>query len=145
MKHFIKVIGNIDYLRVRHEHGEQFVRACLDEGNSPATTNKKLRLLKRLFEMALERGQLDENPLRKVRNPKVAKNRIRIFTEHECQRLIKAAACTRIGHPIRWDLLIATALGTGMRRGELLNSTWMDIDFDKKVVHVSPKKGTTHT
>ena len=39
-------------------------------------------------------------------------------------------------------MLIATALCTGMRRGELLNLTWIDIDFDRQIVDVSPKKDT---
>ena len=38
-----------------------------------------------------------------------------------------------------------TALCTGMRRAELLNTTWMDIDFENKLVHVSPKRDTEHT
>ena len=91
MNHFIKTIGNIDYLNVRHEHGEQFIRACLDAGNSPATANKKMRSLKRLFELACERGQLAENPLRRIRNPKVPRNKVCVFSDEECRRLLRAA------------------------------------------------------
>jgi integrase len=32
-----------------------------------------------------------------------------------------------------------------MRRGELLNTTWADIDFDRLTISVSPKLDTTHT
>jgi integrase len=35
--------------------------------------------------------------------------------------------------------------GSDQRRGELLNTTWEDIDFDKQTIDVSPKKNTTHT
>ena len=37
------------------------------------------------------------------------------------------------------------ALGTGMRRGELLNTTWRDIDFARMTVDVSPKKDREDT
>lgn len=46
---------------------------------------------------------------------------------------------------VPWDLLIVVALGTGMRRGELLNATWWNVDFDKQTIDVSPKKNTDQT
>jgi site-specific recombinase XerD len=58
MRHFIKVTGDIDYLRVTHNHGERFIQACLDGGNAQATARKKIATLKRLFQLAVERGQL---------------------------------------------------------------------------------------
>jgi len=41
---------------------------------------------------------------------------------------------------VKWELLVHTCLCTGMRRGELLNTTWRDIDFANKSVDVAPKK-----
>ncbi len=37
------------------------------------------------------------------------------------------------------------ALTTGMRRGELLNCTWKDIDFGARAVEVTPKEDTEET
>ena len=59
--------------------------------------------------------------------------------------MINAAKESRIGKPFRWDLFILTALCTGMRRGELLNTTWQDIDFEKKIIHICPKDETELT
>jgi len=42
MRHFIRVVGDIDYHAIRHEHGEQFIQRCLDGGNRPATAKKKM-------------------------------------------------------------------------------------------------------
>ena len=33
---------------------------CLDGGNRPATVKKKITTLKRLFQLAVQRGQLEE-------------------------------------------------------------------------------------
>jgi site-specific recombinase XerD len=121
MMHFIRIVGNIDYLAVRHEHGERFVQASLDEGNAPATAAKKLRHIKRSFELAVNRGQLTENPLRKVRQPKSPEVHVHVYNNDECRRMIQCARESDIGKPFRWDLLIETALCTAMRRGELLN------------------------
>jgi integrase len=49
------------------------------------------------------------------------------------------------GSSIRWELLIRMCLGTGMRRGELMNTTWRDIDFDIMTVDVSPKNDCEDT
>lgn len=138
MADFIDCVGNIDFLKVRHSHGEQFLQYCLDKGNSPATASKKLRHLKRLFQLAKERTQIDDNPLQFVKQPKSAKRKVRIYSDPE--RLIKAARQYQDENPqIEWELLISMALCTGMRRGELLNTTWRDIDFERKTVEVSPK------
>lgn len=154
MEHLMQVIGDIDYHRVKHEHGERFMQACLDKGNTPATATKKLRHLKRLFQLAVDRGQLDENPLRRIRQLRIAKRKIRVFGGDECSRLIRAAReyqvwqlakKSRVRQPIQWELLIRTALCTGLRRGELLNTTWKDIDFETKTVDVAPKSNTPET
>ena len=41
--------------------------------------------------------------------------------------------------------LMKLALFTGMRRGELLNTMWQDIDFTKKIIHICPKDDTEFT
>jgi integrase len=41
--------------------------------------------------------------------------------------------------------LILAALTTGMRRGELFNTVWADIDFDAKTIEVCPKADTEGT
>ena len=145
MEHFIRVIGNIDYLHVKHEHGERFMQACLDEGNTPATVAKKLRHLKRLFQLAVDRDQMENNPLRRVSAPSVPNPKVRVYSEDECDRLIKAARESGIGGLVRWELLIMVAKCTAMRRGELLNTTWQDIDFANRAIDVSPKQDAEQT
>ncbi|MGD0572867.1 MAG: site-specific integrase [Sedimentisphaerales bacterium] len=140
MEHFIKVVGNIDCRSVKHEHGELFVQACLDKGNTPATAAKKLRHLKRLFQLGVDRGQLDENSIRRVKQPRRPQKKVRVFNTDECSRLIQAGKQLGTRWPLKWELLFRMALCTGMRRGELLNTTWKDIDFEHKSVDVSPKK-----
>lgn len=143
MGHFIEAVGNIDFQRVTLRHGELFRQNRLDKGNSPATVSKKLRALKRLFQLAVERKQLSENPLKYIKLPKWTKRKIEVYTTDECERILKASQESQ--NSLRWDLLIYAALITGMRRGELLNTVWSDIDFDAKTIDVSPKQNTAET
>jgi integrase len=46
---------------------------------------------------------------------------------------------------LEWDLVITLALTTGMRKSELLNLVWSDIDFAEMTVDVNPKKSTNQT
>jgi integrase len=143
MNHFIEVVGNIDYQRITLTHGELFRQKCLDKGNSPATVTKKLSHLKRMFQLAVNRKQLDENPLQHIAMPKTTKKKVEKYTADECGRIIKAARDSQTD--LKWDMLIITALCTGMRRSELLNCTWSDIDFEKMTIEVLPKTNTDYT
>jgi integrase len=141
MNDFVACVGDIDVQEVRYKHGEQFIQYCLGRDISAATVAKKVKHLKRVFQLAEDRGQLDQHPLRKLKPPKVPRRKIRVFTADECDRLCAAARQHEgQGRLIKWELLIRMCLGTGMRRGELMNTTWRDIDFATMTVEVSPKK-----
>ena len=149
MNDFIGVIGNIDFRSVTLAHGESYLQTCLDRGNSKATIAKKLRHIKRLFKLAVNRKQLDENPLQYIAMPKISKNKINIYTDVQCQGILKAAQeCAGRWDPkisVKWDLIITVALATAMRRAELLNCTWADIDFDAQTIEVNSKRNTKDT
>jgi integrase len=146
---FIKVIGNIDYRKITLKTGEYYRQKCLDRGNAPATVKKKLIEIKRFFELGVKRKQLDENPLRYIDMPKVKNKRVRIYSESECQNMIRAAreiiSEADEKTTLKWDVLIFLALETGMRRGELLNLCWCDIDFDEYVIDITGKDDTKET
>jgi len=146
MNDFIRTIGNIDFRSVTLAHGELYLQTCLDRGNAKGTVAKKLRHIKRLFTLAVNRKQLDENPLQHIAMPKSPKKKINIYTDAQCQRMLKAAQeYTAKWNPktsVKWDLMITVALATAMRRAELLNCTWADVDFDAQTIEVNPKENT---
>ena len=59
--------------------------------------------------------------------------------------MVRSARDSHFGGLFRWDIFILTALCTGMRRGELLNTVWQDIDFAGRAIHVSPKSDSEYT
>jgi integrase len=146
MRDFAACVGDIDVQAVRYEHGERFIQYCLTQNLTAGTVTKKVKQLKRVFQLAEDRGQLDRHPLRRLKPPKAPRRKIRVLTDQECDGLcISAQRYEAKGSPIKWELLIRMALGTGMRRGELLNTTWRDIDFARMTVDVSPKKDREDT
>jgi integrase len=145
MEDFITIVGNMDYQGVQQTHGEFFCQTCLDRGHSPATVAKKLRELKRIFGLAVQRKQLDENPLQYVKLPKVPKQKIRIYTADEISRILRIASQVQNESVLEWDLIITLAITTGMRKSEILNMVWTDIDFGEMTIDVTPKKSTNET
>jgi integrase len=77
--------------------------------------------------------------------PKSAKKKVKVYANGDCERLLKAAGQYEGRTDVKWSLLIHTALVTGMRRAELLNCTWSDIDFESKIVDIEPKADTEKT
>lgn len=47
--------------------------------------------------------------------------------------------------PIPWELLIHTAVATGMRRVDLLNATWRNVNFAEMTIEVAPKGNSDET
>ena len=149
MEDFIKTIGNIDFRSVTLAHGELYLQRCLDRGNSNATVSKKLRAIKRLFKLAINRKQLDESPLQYIAIPKSPKKKVNVYADDQCRRILKAAQeCTTkwdSKKSVKWDLIITVALATAMRRSELMNCTWGDVDFDAQTIEVNSKENTKDT
>lgn len=143
MNSFIETIGNLDYLKVEHRHGERFIRECLDSGMAPATVAKKVRSIKRIFQLAVDRGQLDKSPLARIKQPRTPKKKIRTYTDDECRRILRTSG--EFSKLVRWDIMIILALSTGMRKGELLNAVWSDVDFDAQTIDVQAKEDTKNT
>ena len=145
MNDFIRVVGNMDYRKVQLSHGEYFRQTCLDRGESPATVAKKLKGIKRFFTLAVQRKQLEENPLLYVKLPKVPKKRINIYADSEIDCLIETASEFQREDVLEWDLLITLAITTGMRKSELLNLVWDDIEFEQMTIEVNAKENTRQT
>lgn len=110
---------------------EMIFEKCI-EIVSPNNRKTILKMLKRLFAMAIEEGILDRNPCEgiQVKAPEVDQ---KVLTPTEVGIFLKEAkACNHRFYPI-WAL----ALMTGMRSGELFALRWTDIDFDRQTICVS--------
>lgn len=96
---------------------------------SPATVNRELALLRHLLVLAQEWGHVERVP--RIRLEREPEGRLRFLTEEEIARLL--AACGSSAHP-ELAAVVAVALNTGMRRGEVLGLTWDRVDFARGVL-----------
>jgi len=100
---------------------------------SPGTVNRELACLKTIFNLATQNDKALFNPVRKVKFYREPQGRLRFLSKTEAQQLVRA--CNSIIRP-----LVIIALYTGMRRGEILNLCWQDIDWENRVIWVREGK-----
>ena len=83
-----------------------------------------------MLNLAVDWGHLNSNPAMRVKHfPEKDTPKERILTKEEENLLLEAAAK---------DLkpILVIALNTGMRRGEILNMRWDQIDLERNQIHV---------
>ena len=113
---------------------ERFRASRIKKGNSKSTVNRYLQLMGKMFNLAIEEGYLEENPARKVKSFSEKDNlKERILTHVEEEKLMANCSGTL-------KSIIAVALNTGMRRAEILNLTWNQVDFQAKRIKVVKTK-----
>lgn len=109
---------------------------------SPATVGKVLALLRRLIHFG-EKKQLARGPGFKIQLPRVNNERTEFLTDAQMERYIRT--CREWPDPQEGNFQLLE-LYTGMRRGEVRNLRWPDVDFDRGFVTIrNPKGGTDQT
>jgi integrase len=103
---------------------------------SPASVNMELAVLSRIFSLAIDLEVAAINPCRKVRKLRTDNKRTRYLSEDEEMRLLGNLT----GRRKHLRPIVMLALGTGMRRGELLSLRWPQVDFPRGVIHVTHTK-----
>jgi integrase len=80
-----------------------------------------------------------QNPFIRLKQRKKTRKPIRYVTLEEFSTMMRAT------EGLWWKTIISVAYGSGLRRNEILNLTWADIDFEKQLIHVNPKEDTAET
>ena len=99
----------------------------------PATVNRELAFLRRVFNVAIEDGKADTNPVRSKMFAKENNQRVRFLTEDEEAHLRTAM------RDDAWPFVVV-ALHTGLRRSEQFNLRWEYVDFSNGILTVPRSK-----
>ncbi|MCX6353494.1 MAG: site-specific integrase [Candidatus Aureabacteria bacterium] len=94
-----------------------------------ATVNRELSVLKHMFTMAINWGKAESNPVKGVKLFKEENISQRILSDQEIEALL-AFSCNHTR-----DMTLR-ALNTGMRRGEILNLKWEQVDLKQGYITV---------
>jgi integrase len=125
-------VSDINLLRLSSKHVAEFRdRKLLEVGNS--TFNKYLSLISVVIETARQDWgiYLPVNPCRLVRREKEPNPRDKVLDDNEYSRLLKA--CSKSTNRYLKPLVLF-AMETAMRKGELLQLRYRNINFDRRTL-----------
>jgi len=137
-----KEFANITPSCVTQDEIERFKDNLQNRELKPATIRHVLELLRRLANFAAKNNFCSGLSF-KIQMPKVENYKTEELTNAQLQKLMQVL---EEESDIQVSNLVRLALYTGMRRGELFNLNWGDIDFYNKTITVkSDKKGDQPT
>jgi len=131
-----------------------------EEEVSNATKRHRHSHLATFFRWTIEQGWADENPVEEVNKPRKEEKTKAFFEPEDVERVLQAIDKYRRARkdepgPTPSDEwlkeIIVVAFGTGLRRGELLNLQWRDVDLNHGRLFVrhrgdfKPKNGQERT
>ncbi|RKZ30366.1 hypothetical protein DRQ36_05840 [bacterium] len=99
----------------------------------PASINRELATLSNMFTKANQWQIVSVNPMKEVGKLKGPPGRIRYLSYDEIERLVNVSAP-------HLKPIIITALNTGMRKSEILNLRWENVDLERRVIIVRETK-----
>lgn len=99
----------------------------------PGTVCKEMSVLKHCLKLALEWGELNQNPAAGARLPKLPPGKTLYLTPGELEAALELA-------PEWLRAPMAFAACTGVRRGEMLALKWMDVDAKNRRLYLREAK-----
>ena len=138
--HLIPFFGDSQLSVISQLAVEKYISSRVSDGVQKSTINRELACLKKMLNKAIDWGYLDENPVRKVKlfsEKDNLKERV-LLPEEETKLLDSCPECLGV--------IVLTAIHTGMRRAEVLNLKWEDVNLEKREIKVrKTKSGSIRT
>ncbi|RNB70759.1 MULTISPECIES: site-specific integrase [Brevibacillus] len=137
----IPEFGHMRLDQIKPLHIVTFIKKLEEEGSRKDGKEGKLssgmieyihRVLKNIFNRAVEWKVIKTSPMDGIKKPKVEQAEMSVYDEAEAHQLFLALEREKL----MWRVMIALALTTGLRRGELLGLEWKNVDLEAGTIDV---------
>jgi integrase len=129
--YIIPAIGRIPLAKLEPEHVRRMLAGLAARGTLSATTRRYARsVLRTALGQALREGKVLRNVAALVDPPAKTHRELRPLSREQVRSFLDGIRGDRL------EALYVTALGTGLRQGELLALRWQDLDFDRRELSV---------
>ncbi len=99
----------------------------------PATVNKEITCLKTIFNRAVRHKKLIHNPITRIKRLPENNIRMRVLSTDEFKKLVDAC-------PIHIEPIVEMAFYMGLRRSEITELTWAEVDLQRGFVRLSAER-----
>ena len=133
------VIGKLPLKDIAPTHIEKIKQNMKKSDLSPRSIQYCLAVVRQVFNFSYRHGIFSgDNPVTKVKIPKVDNRRMRFLTRTEADKLLNKL---RVEAPETWEMAIIS-LHCGLRASEIFHLTWGDIKTDLSMIQVKDTKNT---
>lgn len=140
--HFIKLEFELeDALQVKNNQVRAFVVQLVNDKRKPTSIKRKISALKSFYKYHQKIGKLKTNPADKINSPKIPERLPKFVEQQKINKLFEEPEkyFKNTFEGMQEKLLIDVLYSTGMRRQELINLKWSDINFSSNQVKVTGK------
>jgi len=123
---------------------DEFIKRRIERGVRPVSVNSSIRHLKTIFKFTVNRGLLYSNPFASIEFLQERPKEKKVVTLAEEKQLIEAAENAPQSKPLnrlRMSAVIRLAAGAGLRRSEIMNLRWSDINLNTGKIDVKNHDG----
>jgi site-specific recombinase XerC len=135
---FATTTGVLGVTELRREHVETWLLELRDAGAKSATVNNRYRSLKRLMAWLVDEGELDVDPMAKMKPPAIAEVPLKPLTDDELAAMFKACSGSRFDDR-RDTALVRLFVSTGARVSEIAGLRVDDLDLAARQAYVTGK------
>lgn len=133
-KNFLTEIGELTLSQITPGVLSDYKTKRLESGVTTSTVVKELQFIRRIFSLCKREWQLiRQSPFEFFKMPKVNDQRVRFLEPGQFEQLL--FRCPDWLKPIA-----VLARYTGMRRGNILNLTWSQVDLQQRVINLEHTK-----
>ena len=129
LKQFQALIGDITLNSITPKHVDLYKIERMKK-ISPVSVNIELRMLRAALYTALRWKLVEHNPFSKPQFARIPEQQPTFFTKEDFYKLVSLIKENWLRE------LVVFAVLTGMRRGEIVNLRWQDVDLQRKVIHI---------
>jgi len=133
MENLKATFGEMDLREIRPMDVERFKLSRQKAGNKNSTINRYLALLKHMYGVAIREGYASKNPVKEIKLYPEKERKERVLSLEEEARLLKTS-------PDYLKPMLITAIHSGLRRSEIMNLTWSNVDLGTRRINVENTK-----
>ncbi|MBI5020560.1 MAG: site-specific integrase [Ignavibacteriales bacterium] len=129
LNYLLTIIGDLFLPHITPKHADTYKTARQGQV-SLTTVNVELRQLRSAFNTALRWQLIDSNPFCKVKLLSIPEKSPVFLAKDDFEKLISIIKETWLKE------IVIFAVLTGMRRGEIINLRWQDIDLSRRILNI---------